>query len=979
MFVFSRMLMKCFFFQGAAHCQPTGYQSYSNPPYHPIPSPRPHHYANHQMQQQNMPYRHHGGAYAPSQNQYGGQNMSQDMYRNHHSGYVGGGPPNPRNMPNKPWSENAPPQDMMYGHPQQMMNNSPVNTMRSPPHANANMNPAPPPQGQHYRQMQSPAHSPHSWSQAQIPSPMHASRTTPSPLQNTHARSPGHSQQPFSPPAMGMNPPTAMSENGGQPPPAMGGENHNNPSNPLHSLQKMVMLDQDPAKVMMPMMGDGSEQFANQCGFAPEETGSNESKDSAYSTYYNMDENRFESKPNIAANDTSTYSTVQQVSNCNFPLPTNAMNSEEKSPCVGGTSVHEALPVAAHLEPPTAPLSNAVLSATPSPAQCPPAATHNDCPPLSSTTECPPHAELAPVFSDQTEAAVATNSELALVTQSSSAPTIPTDSTSDNNNELPLADIPNPQNPEVPGSSSEEIAPGFESPKALEVLPVVQIKTEDGDGNDKLNNNCQLQSLNEDNDCSAIASCETDNSSINASGSCTTSKSEVHCKKELSDSSEDSQEKILNSETIKLIAEVHKSDMDTESAGSLTNLKEENFQDEVKKPALLTQKTESNCKDSPSDVKESSLPEDITPEDSKTDSKDSPNICDNSSAVEDIYDSKPLKDLARNPVKVVIHRIRKDDTNDTWHVPGSSNKEGCQASNVSDCNDKKQNESKIPNVGPQIIILSPASSSQKKFGFQSSVAANNVITIDEDITIVETIESPHPGTPSSRRGRNSPGTSSSSPDKKRGRPVGSKNKSKPSSSVKKKKGRRGGKKKKLELSKAPETPSKPGKRAKIFNGPYVHIVGSKDSPSSIKVVNVAQKEEEKVNKVQPKRNFSNTANRIKKKPVGHLSTLSPTYDAFNRDKTWLCVFCHKGSHIGGLGDLYGPYYIKDKNPESTKSLSATPSTSSGPGSARGKRRKSEADDTKASKRAKHVRKRVIFIDYLLELCFPLERYCIALF
>lgn len=48
--------------------------------------------------------------------------------------------------------------------------------------------------------MQSPAHSPHhSWSQAQIPSPGVMHRTTPSPLQS-HARSPGHSQQPFSPP-----------------------------------------------------------------------------------------------------------------------------------------------------------------------------------------------------------------------------------------------------------------------------------------------------------------------------------------------------------------------------------------------------------------------------------------------------------------------------------------------------------------------------------------------------------------------------------------------------------------------------------------------------------------------------------------------------------------------------------------------------------------------------------------------------------
>ncbi|KAG8176221.1 hypothetical protein JTE90_008125 [Oedothorax gibbosus] len=932
---------------GAAQCQPTGYQSYSNPPYHPVPSPRPHHYANHQMQQpQNMPYRHHGGAYAP--NQYGQQqNMSQDMYRNHHSGY---GPPNPPrtgNMPSKPWSENAS-QDMMYGHPQ-MMNNSPqmspVNTMRSPPHATSNMNPTPPQGQQHYRQgqMQSPAHSPHSWSQAQIPSPGVVHRTTPSPLQS-HARSPGHSQQPFSPPQDMCPPPSpAMNmplppENGQPPPPPImnSAENHN----PLHSLQKMVMLEQDPSKVMgLPMLGE-EQQFAPANQFVPpDESASNESKDSAYSTYYNMDENRFESKPNIASD---AYSTVQQVSNCNFPLPQHSMNSEESRekncvqnlenvPCANSgnsTNMHEAL----HADPPIAPISNA-SSVVPTPtAQCQPAATQD----AQSLSECPPHAESAPAFTDQTEAAVATNSEQALVTTPDSSVKM-TD-----NSKPPTTNIPDSQIAGVPCTSSLDSVATFDSAKLPDVSQAVQIKTENMECKDKPNSDCQL--LNEGNDCLAgTSNCVVEESSMKNDGSCT-SKSDVQCKKEVS---EETQEKILNSETIKLIAEVHKADIDSDDDEMLTNFKEEDSIEDIKKPNFPVHKIESNFENSDSKVTSSSMDED-----SKSDAKNPPNKCDNSSSViADISDCKPMKDFENNPVKVVIHRIRKDDTSDTWHVPGSSTMEGCQASNVTDCNEKKSAESpKVPSVGPQIIILSPASSTQKKFGFQSSVAANNIITIDEDISIIETIESNSSN--SSRKRRNSPGSSSGQgTDKKRGRPFGSKNKmQKPSSGIKKKKGRRG-RKNKLELSetKTPETPStKPIKRGKVFNGPYVHIVGNKNKPSSIKVVNVAQKEEEKVSKVQPKRSFNNNnANRIKKKPVGHLSTLSPTYDAFNRDKTWLCVFCHKGSHVGGLGDLYGPYYVKDKNPESTKSSPASTSTG------RGKRRKSEVDDTKPSKRTKH--------------------------
>ncbi|KAF8793636.1 uncharacterized protein CG5098-like isoform X1 [Argiope bruennichi] len=940
------------------HCQPTGYQPYSNPPYHPIPSPRPHHYANHQMQP-NMPYRHHGGAYAPNQNQYG-QNMNQEVYRNHHSGYIGG--PNSRNMPTKPWPENNASPDLMppYGqvsHPQMMNNPSqmPVNSMRSPPHATSNMNPTPPQNQQHYRQMQSPAHSPHSWSQAQIPSPgvMHSSRTTPSPLP-AHVRSPGHSQQPFSPPAahaMSMPPHPQTPENGQIPPqppmnPTSGSDNHN-PSNPLHSLQKMVMLEQDPSKAMMPMMGDGSEQFANQCGshnFVPDETAGTESKDSSYSTYYNMDENRFESKPNNAANDASAYSSVQQVSNCNFPMPSHPLNSEEvpnatTAPCSSSSNLHEVH----HSAPCTSsPVTNS-NSAAPL-TQCKANVTQNDC--ALNLTECPPHAESAPVFTDQTKAAVSTNSEQAL--ESKSSPNW-TSSVSSTSSEGLSIDIP------VASTAEEHISipiknsysTNSDTASKSSVTANTQIKQEK---NDEIKNPCIVSAIPADTGgvITEDFTCESDE--VSTKDSDKNPLVNVQCKKENLDFPDKTNDRGC-SNTIKLTAEVHKSDDGSETLDkcSIALKDESSSSEDSKRSSLRRRKVGANYEEAPSpetDLKDTCRTESFN---SSIKDLDSPLNCDSSPKDPDSPDSKSSKDSSRNPVKVVIHRIRKDDTNDTWHVPEANGKECSNENSSGESLTEKKTESKIPNVGPQIIILSPAVS-QKKFGFRSSVDSDNVITISEENSIIETIESNSSDAPSSSKkdsnltNRNFNGSNS---DKKRGRPVGSKNKLKPGC-VKKKKGRKGIKKKKIELTKnkVVETPPKP-KRIKNFSGPYVHIVGSKDKPTSIKVINVAQKEEEKLNKIQSKRNFSSTVNRIKKKQVGHLSTLSPTYDAFNRDKTWLCVFCHKGSHHGGLGDLYGPYYIKDKNPEK----SSTASTSSS-GSARRKRRKSEIDDSKGSKKAR---------------------------
>ncbi|GFU33592.1 uncharacterized protein CG5098 [Nephila pilipes] len=941
------------------HCQPTGYQPYTNPPYHPIPSPRPHHYANHQMQS-NMPYRHHGGAYAPNQNQYG-QNMNQEMYRNHHSGYVGG--PNSRSIPTKAWSENNASQDLMspYGqvsHPQMMNNPSqmPVNSMRSPPHATSNMNPAPPQNQQHFRQMQSPAHSPHSWSQAQIPSPgvMHSSRTTPSPLP-AHVRSPGHSQQPFSPPAahaMNMPPHPQPPENGQIPPqspmnPAGGTDNHN-PSNPLHSLQKMVLLEQDPSKAMLPMMGDGSEQFPNQCGshnFVPDETANNESKDSAYSTYYNMDENRFESKPNNTTND-SSYSTVQQVSNCNFPLPSHPLNNEEVPNAAtvpnNNSNMHDVL----HSVPNTSsPVANSASSAPL--AQCKTNIAQNDC--TLNLAECPPHAESAPVFTDQTKAAVSTNSEQALESKSSPNWALQMPS---NTNETSSTDIPLTKIAEEPSSSAKENSSSSTNPETVvkfEIGAKAQIKQEKNCRSDEIKNPCIVSAIPADKDeiVSEDSLCDqlSDNKSVSV---------KVNCKEEKLDIPGKVEEKVMTSTTIKLTAEVHNSD-DVEMFGiNLPVIKKETTSsDDSKKTTKLRQKSGFNYEEAPSleiDVKDGCQTASSSPKIVKD--SNSPSDCDSLPTDTENCDSNSMKDIIRNPVKVVIHRIRKSDTDDTWHVPTTNSKESYNESNSNETKVEKKAESKIPNVGPQIIILSPAVS-QKKFGFRSSVASNNVITVSEESSIIETVEKDIDNQIPSKREISNSSSKSSAPnsDKKRGRPVGSKNKLKPGC-VKKKKGRKGSKKKKFELTKNKvlDTSSKPKRLSKMFSGPYVHIVGSKENPTSIKVINVAQKEEEKLNKIQSKRNFSSTISRIKKKPVGHLSTLSPTYDAFNRDKTWLCVFCHKGSHHGGLGDLYGPYYIKDKNTDNTKSGTSTSSTGAG----RRKRRKSEIDDSKPSKRARQT-------------------------
>ncbi|XP_076314584.1 uncharacterized protein LOC143226915 isoform X2 [Tachypleus tridentatus] len=110
------------------------------------------------------------------------------------------------------------------------------------------------------------------------------------------------------------------------------------------------------------------------------------------------------------------------------------------------------------------------------------------------------------------------------------------------------------------------------------------------------------------------------------------------------------------------------------------------------------------------------------------------------------------------------------------------------------------------------------------------------------------------------------------------------------------------------------------KRIKLPLGPYVHIVGTKEKPLSVHVINLASTGEEVV-KQRPHVINRNPNGRLRH--VGHLSTLSPAYDALTKDKTWICAFCHRGSHEDGLGDLFGPYYIHDDNPKEEDELLIT--------------------------------------------------------
>ena len=74
--------------------------------------------------------------------------------------------------------------------------------------------------------------------------------------------------------------------------------------------------------------------------------------------------------------------------------------------------------------------------------------------------------------------------------------------------------------------------------------------------------------------------------------------------------------------------------------------------------------------------------------------------------------------------------------------------------------------------------------------------------------------------------------------------------------------------------------------------------------------------------------------------IGHSSTISKEYDHKNVDETWKCVFCHQRTWYRGLGDLFGPYFVKMENDDLEKQT-AVPAKNMSSKSGRSKRGEKE--------------------------------------
>ncbi|CAH0384404.1 unnamed protein product [Bemisia tabaci] len=106
-----------------------------------------------------------------------------------------------------------------------------------------------------------------------------------------------------------------------------------------------------------------------------------------------------------------------------------------------------------------------------------------------------------------------------------------------------------------------------------------------------------------------------------------------------------------------------------------------------------------------------------------------------------------------------------------------------------------------------------------------------------------------------------------------------------------------------------------------LRGPVIHVEGPKENPTSYTIINCRSKPEDEetqdskvalLKKKGPQRISGSKATE------GSLETIKST------DEMWICLFCKKGPHVPGVngdpsGDLFGPYYIKDKDSVSSNS------------------------------------------------------------
>lgn len=88
-----------------------------------------------------------------------------------------------------------------------------------------------------------------------------------------------------------------------------------------------------------------------------------------------------------------------------------------------------------------------------------------------------------------------------------------------------------------------------------------------------------------------------------------------------------------------------------------------------------------------------------------------------------------------------------------------------------------------------------------------------------------------------------------------------------------------------------------------FKSPFILI--KPDGSISIKNTHSA----EDVNEKLTKKKQTKASHERKNLRGMHSSTLSNRYDADTTDSSWICVFCKRGPHKLGLGDLFGPYLV----------------------------------------------------------------------
>ncbi|XP_023228606.1 GATA zinc finger domain-containing protein 14-like isoform X1 [Centruroides sculpturatus] len=880
-----------------SHCHSNSYPSYQpSSPYRPHPiSPQAHthqynSHGNHQMHS-GMVYGtgHQLGPYASAPQAHFGT-QTQDIYSNRRNMFSNGN----RNVQQvkTAWvdSGNSGNSDLIQNFSQSsprptMLVNSPhmpPPSLRSPPHGvvSSTATSSLVPTHHHYRSLPvgtSPNQSPHSWSQTQIPSPslLHSPRATPSPLPN-HARSPGHNQ-PFSPPPTTPSPhhasTSATSHQTSQVKVASPSSSNcqtinQSGSDPLQSLQKMVMLETDTnespmTRVNYEVPNSHNNPQTTRCYFSSVEQLAGSNPGSPYPTYYNLDQNRLctPSSARMSTPATPTYSSApDSVSN------SSTSNDSRTSSCTENIIVNQQNGEVKHTS--SAEVNSEKLNSV-SKDKIINGEQEIDVDETTSNSLQDSKDKLIQKkieISDSKENCINWNKKFSVGEDCSTNEIKPTAITSFKNKKI--------------SNDDDDDSDFCNSPQ--ETVVEKQLKSKTILSNKR---NLVIQEISVSN--GPASNCGDNDSYLQNTLNCASPKWNNN---ESCDDSHDIEEKEHLSEENTLV-----------------------FSKQNSLAGLSSQRTSTQCnliwirKDIKNIHKTIELSENLNTEVSndgneKNDSDSSDEKESSENCTNKIHDNKIPLATQKFGDFGISNFLGKEEKKESWKHPdlyvGPSPSDERSDESMSKESSIVNTSAPLKATSESLIIpLSENTpSDESKLNKKSKNTSKEKFTIKESS---DTTNDDH--TPSRSRSSDSP------PKKKRGRPFGSKNKPKSQSDKSDKK-----KRKKGEVVDTKETDQK--KKNKGFSGPHVHVVGTRDKPLSITVVNVAPKEEEKYVKYQKQKRDFHTGNNLHKKlGVGHTSTLSPLYDAFTKDKTWVCALCQKGSHYRNLGDLFGPYYFKEEH------------------------------------------------------------------